>query len=329
MTKITKVSKAPFLGPRRQEGEDLLILTTSFERRCAFAVGSGAQANFRAREAILLEYESNTPDHRRRKELHRTELERHLGRVVGSLARIERVETSKYDVLQFIEDLEPQLRSRTYEYVTVDITAFTKCTLVALLSLIFRRNPATRLRCVWTPGLYGNGMELTHGVKKTFVVPGFGGIGREDCRVLVLFLGQESSRAYSLWRATDPDLLYMVAGESEYSRVSAQDTFRSMVNLRVFSETETFVVDGTEPEESFAVLSKIEKDLRMRGYEGDVAIGCLGTKVELLGVWSFLQNESASSRMWHYVYAVPGEYAKGKTLDEYVRELTEVEIRTV
>lgn len=321
-----RLSKSPFLDGRGA-AEDLLVLTNSFEPRCLFAIRSASSAGFRAKKVIFIEYESASPQHRRLKEEHRAEFRKFFGRVVNDRASdVSTVSTLKYDVFSFCEDVQPFLHDKTAELVTIDITTMTKCSLAALLSLLRRNRTGLDLRCVWTPGVYGKSTQLTRGVSQTFVVPGFGGVGIEECRVLVLFLGQESSRAHALWRATDPDFVYLIASESEYSRIRAREVLESVSYLEAFCESKTYIIDGVDPAASLGVLREIEEDLEAKDYWKDVAVGCLGTKVEFLGVWLFLEERRHGGRNWHYLYAVPGSFSGGKYSDGYIQELVEVGI---
>ena len=210
------IGKCPYLRSSSGEMDDLLIIANSFEPRCLFAVSTARSSGYLARRSLIINFESSNLAHAKIKARHLSLIRTSLGGV-SRINSIYELETRKYDAIAFAGDVCRYLSGiGAVKRVLVDISTFTKCTLATLLSILFRMFPLVNVRCVWTPGVYGDSLEITRGIKETFAVPGFGGVGWRECRVLVLFLGQELSRAYALWRAVDPDVVYMIASESEY-----------------------------------------------------------------------------------------------------------------
>jgi hypothetical protein len=322
-----KIGKSPYLRSASGATDDLLIVANSFEPRCLFGASTANASGYTARQSLLINFESANATHAKIKAKHLKALRDSL-RGVTQDSLITEMETRKYDSIAFSEDLRRYLRSlnSTPQNVLVDISTFTKCALAALLSGLFRENPAVRVRCVWTPGVYGDSLEITRGVKDTFVVPGFGGVGWKECRVLVLFLGQELSRAYSLWRTVDPDQVFLIASESEYSTVSAESVLASAKMITALVDSTQFVIDGIDPEQTHEVLTTILRKLKLRNYEDEVAVACFGTKLQMLGVWAFFHEHFNAEPSWHYVYAAPKAFAGNKYTKEFVRELNEVDL---
>jgi hypothetical protein len=322
-----KTGRSPYLRSASKDGDDLFIVANSFEPRCLHAISTARSGSYAARRAIIINYESSNPSHAILKSRHGQQLSRLLAQLVGGSENITLIETRKYDVIAFADDVGRCIRQfDDVHNVLIDISTFTKCTLATLLTLLLREFPDLALRCVWTPGVYGDSLEITHGVKDTFVVPGFGGVGWKECRVLVLFLGQELDRAYALWRAVDPDLVYLIASESEYSTVTADTVLKSARFISALVDTREFIIDGIDPSHAEVVLDWVRRDLRDRKYLDEVAVACLGTKLEMLGVWAFFHQIAETDSSWHYVYAAPRSFAGNKYTREFVRELNEIDI---
>lgn len=325
---IWKTSRSPYLSNQSDAPDDYLILVNSFEGRCHFAADSAASMGYRTREAILIEYESGSVAHAKAKSLNRRRLLADLAAIVTDASQIRPIFTTKHDVLGFAEDMtalvsEIQDKSR----VTLDVSTMTKCTLAALLRLLNDSRRDIDLRCIWTPRIYSDGMESTEGVKETFVVPGFGGLTSRPCRVLVLFLGHETDRAYSLWRATDPDLVYLIASESEYSVISYDVILEGLEEIQALCECRELVVDGTEPSQSYDAMRAIALELRERDFDDSVAVGCLGTKFQLLGLWTFLEEYRQSRPDWSYIYSIPVSYRTRHEDRTTLNEIIETRIR--
>ena len=317
-----KLGRSPFLRTVSDAPDDLFIMANSFENRCLYAVSTAEAAGYRCRRALVVNYESNNATNHKTKELNLQKAQRYLAPVLTDNAVV--VNTLKYDGIAFYCDVRDCLDFEDYRNITVDVSTFTKCTLAVLLSLLHYQFPDANIRCVWTPNAYGGALDLTKGVKQTFAVPGFGGIGWQRCRVLVLFMGQEHDRTYSIWRAVDPDFVYLIASESEYSTVRKGRVFESAKDITPFVDSKEFNVSAVDPRDSYYVLQRIKADLDARHYDGEVALACLGTKVQLIGIWNFWQENDASTLGWNYVYASPKEYVSRSS--EYYNELNEIDL---
>jgi hypothetical protein len=318
-----RLGKSPYLRSISDDSDDLLILANSFEPRCLFAASTIVSSRYAAKSVLVVNYESSNPQHESVKAKHRL----HFDQILSPIAKPVHIPTRKYDVIAFAEDIRRCLgEHRSLTRIVIDITTFTKCTLATLLSILRDRYPDAEIRCVWTPGIYSSKLEMTRGVGKTFAVPGLGGVGWNDCRVLVIFLGQEIDRSYSLWRAIDPDLLYLVASDSEYSSISAESVLASASIMSSLVETKSFIIDGVNPYHSESTLRFIDADLQGRGYSGEVAVASFGTKIQVLGVWSYLRDRSLRIGSWHYVYATPRLFVGNKYTRDYCRELNEVDM---
>jgi len=322
-----KLGKSPFLRSLTEAPDDLFVMANSFEPRCSYGVSTVAHSQYRCTKAVVINYDSYTEDHRKIKDLHLEQIAKYLKHALPKgNPEPHIIQTYKYDVFAFYKDLAEELQDIDCRNITVDITTFTKCTLAVFLSLLRERFPHSQIRCVWTPALYGSSREITRGVKETFAVPGFGGIGWRRCKVLILFLGQEHDRSYSLWRAVDPDIVYLVASKSEYSSVRPRDIFETAKDISALVESKKYEVSAIDPREAHRVLTDIKEDLKTREYTGEVAVACLGTKMELIGIWNFWQEEQANRIGWSYVYASPKGFIPGKYTQDYYQELNEVDL---
>ena len=317
-----QIGRSPFLRSLSEDPDDLFIMSNSFERRCLYAISTAELSGYRCRRALIVNYESSNAANHKIKELNLQKIQKYLAPILVENAVV--VNTLKYDGITFYCDIRECLDFEDYRNITVDVSTFTKCTLAILLSLLHEQFPNANIRCVWTPNAHAGSLDLTKGVKETFAVPGFGGIGWLRCRVLVLFMGQEHDRTYSIWRAVDPDFVYLIASESEYSSVRRRRVFESARDITPFVDSREFNISAVDPRESQNVLLKIKEDLENRGYDGEVALACLGTKIQLIGIWNFWQETGASRLGWNYVYASPKEYISKP--NEYYNELNEIDL---
>ena len=306
--------------------DDVLIVANSFERRCLFAVESGAASGYAARRVLLIEYESANQDHARAKAIHREAFER-LAPRVSLTGTTEPLYTQKYDVIRFQRDIRRRLATLGHPAtLTIDISTFTKCTLVSLLSIVRNYWPSCEVRCVWTPAVYPAEQALTRGVRDVFAVPGFGGMGDPEARILVVFLGQEADRTYSLWRAVDPSMIFLIAGESAYSRTPARKILENTLAFNSLCDCTEFTVNAVDPNAAVAVLRQISSRLRdsSSGASSSVAVACLGTKLQTLGLWSFLSEiRDFPGQSWTLVYASPRALRDDHQIHDYYPQLIE------
>lgn len=322
------LGKSPFLRSSTEEPDDLLVVSNSFDQRCIYAVSTIPQSGYLCKQAIVINYDSTTQEHKKIKLHHWEIMEGYIKDALRMTSVPPKlIPTYKYDVISFYRDVSEQLEEiQNCRNITVDISTFTKCTLMAFLSILRNKYPKSHIRCVWTPGIYGPTLDLTRGVKDTFAVPGFGGIGWQRCRVLVLFLGQERDRSFSLWRAVDPDFVYLISGESIYSMIDHEKVFRSVRDITALVESNKFVVSAVDPRENFEILNIIYGDLKKKKYTGEVAVACLGTKLQLIGIWLFWQVQSANKKGWSFIYSSPKEFMNVKSTQNYYREINEVDL---
>ena len=173
-----RLGKSPYLRSFCEEPDDLLILANSFEPRCLYAATTVSAGGYKAKDVLIINYESSNPQHESVKAKHRV----HFDHILGSVAMPYHLNSKKYDTIAFADDFRRQLVNYgPVERVVIDISTFTKCTLATLLSVLSDRFPGAHIRCVWTPGVYAAKLEITRGVGRTFAVPGFGGVGWSDC----------------------------------------------------------------------------------------------------------------------------------------------------
>lgn len=317
-------SRSTHLRLRTSHPDDLFIAANSFEPRCLYALATARDSGYRAKLGLLVEYESSSLAQQKIKRRHRTLMLTHAKACCETVILMS--EAKKYDVVRYVEQLRGFLASiRPPGSIAIDITTFTKCTLASTLTVLHRLFPGASIRCFWTPGLYGKDLELTTGVKQSFVVPGFGGFGWDECKTLVVLLGQEADRTYSLWRAVDPDRTFLIASESEYSSVSGRRILGGMRYLQALGEVKSYTIDGVDPNSTLQTLRKVREIIREDGdEERHVAFSCFGTKLGLLGAWSFFEELNLARRFWHYVYVSPLRIDKYTT--DFYRELVEAEL---
>lgn len=301
------------IGPIEEgKPDDLFVACVSFEPRCTYAASILDKNTYRARSVLLLRYHGDGE----LKDRSEHELLGYLKNVdlSGSLGVTY---FDKYEVEAFYGFLRTLCKgSATLQRVTIDITTLTKQYLLILLQCMRRMLPESKIRLLYTPGVYASNEVLSWGIKEVCVLPYLGGIGSESShkRALALLLGYEGERAYGILRYVEPTFtLALVANPPTHP---GDDIPSRKKNRIILKDPRTVVaeVSALWPDETQKILRQWYEKPEYKDYMW--YISPLGTKMQTVGVYLFFESLPPDSRA-EVVYASPLKYNKKKYTIDY------------
>jgi len=254
--------------------------------------------------------------------------EDNLKLIVASLAGVSilPVKTITFDIdelSEFVEYLHSLCRDvKGCRAVTVDITTFTKKYLLILLNVLRQELPEATLRLLYAPGVYASKSHLSWGVKNLSTVPFLGGMSaiESDKKLLVLFLGYERERAWSILNYIEPDETVAVIANppthpgDEYPSRTAN---KRILERRTTNER---CVSALRPADTTNLLNDLYRSPSYQDYM--LYISPLGTKMEAVGVYTFFESNHPADRA-QVVYASPVIYNHEKYTFTYDGEVVE------
>jgi len=303
-----------------KDRDDLLVVSSSFERRCVgfceFLASSAS--DYRAKSAICIRYSD------RGDALIRSRAIR-LGAELGAL--VDRIAESKLD-----EHMEPYAIIEPIEVfrqhldclvpgasVVVDLSTITKLHCLYLVDAGLKSHRVAEMRVVYTRARYGRHDTLSWGAEEPVLLPGFGRPRQFDERShLVMFCGLEPDRSYSVWRRFGQEgctAVYVDSGDEDIDRCA----FRAR-RLHTFATTATVeTLPAFRPLEVADFLRAKYDGLRNEGRY--MYIAPMTTKWEVVALPLFFARLPVDAAAG-IVYASPGRLnASGHTRDELGQRL--------
>lgn len=301
-----------------RSADSLLVVTTSFERRClGFVERALAQVPpYRVDRTLLISYSDRG--------------DRSVKDGVKRFARTLKSYAERLTVKQKVDSrfLEPFEISEAYEIfldcfrsidhdssVVVDVSTMTKLHVFYLLEAAWASKRVALLRFVYTRARYGRYDTLSWGAEEPIILPMFGAprLARHKQEHLVLICGLEPDRAYSIWRRFGQarcTQVYVDSGADDPDRCA----YRA-VHMNSFDPiAERKFVNAFAPSEFANMLQQLYVESKSR--EEYLYVAPLATKWEIVATWHFfrkLEQEPDAG----ILYCAPGRLnVAGHTLEE-------------
>jgi hypothetical protein len=296
----------------KNEPDDIFICSISFEERCINVVEHLAD-NYVARKSLVVRYSAKNEAGLREKnqKLICDTLPHHIQNKKSILP----IYFDKYNPYSFWHLLEEWFSGlKSVKKITIDITTFTKSYLLTLLKLIKTKYPRAKIRVLYTMGIYPENEPLTRGVKDIVILPYYGGF--ELCKkksILILLMGYEAERAYSIWETIDPVQTIAIIGNPP-SYLGANGPSRKL-NQAILDDPDT-IVDEVSAIDPIKTMDKIYEIYKKREYKDfSFFIAPLGTKMQVIGIYLFFEKLAPVTNV-QIIYAYPAKYNEKKyTLD--------------
>ncbi len=291
------------IQPFEVASDEIFISCASFEARC-LAVLQRLDQDYRSRTSFVFKYEGENKTNKR---------DVNFSRLFKSMEKMSEnaipVICSHYDPLDGIgkfQDLCEKIGlSLSGKSITIDISTFTKQYLLVLLKYIERRNPGP-VRLYYTePAEYAVKWKkpLSYGLVDIVSVPSYGGhTYLEKESLLVLLLGYEGDRAYSIWEKLSPHKTIIMIGKPSY-----KESWEGRVeefNRKLISKLPRDAVAYCSSLNPFDVRDGLNKIFAEHREKYNIALSPLGPKPQVVGCYLALSKNDYVQ----VLYAIPKNY---------------------
>ena len=200
--------------------------------------------------------------------------------------------------LNLLEPFDYQLgRPTPFEYpVILNISCAPRGHLLALLHYLARCQTAHVQRIVMMYSLVQTQFEdeesFSFGMQDVAVVPGFNGQVRLKHDLLIMVLGFEGNRAFSLYRRIDPNKAFLILGDSagedrEFYLKRAKKNNHGLLNSH---GNKSLVMPSRDPVLFARRFNEfLETEIRPLANRYNIYFSCLGTKTQTVGSFLTLQ----------------------------------------
>lgn len=303
--------------------EELLIVSASFEPRCRFSVESLSNS-FRCAAALVYvnhEFLDGPPGNKTRQNLYK--LVEMLGRHTEHVCVLEGSWLSPQDQLSAIRNgLTCSLLADFDGPISLDCTAFTRESLLVLVSLLQTIWPQTDVRLFYASP-EDHGEWLSRGFRCVRNIAGLGGFPRANRpTTLVVLSGFEPFRTQKLIEEHEPVRVLLGVGDPPTSKqfYNRNMVEQELVLARQDVEEFRFPVGGVY--ESFDCM----KELIAKFSETNIVVAPMSTKFSTIATY-LLTNDFPDLQV---TYCVPGEYnvqgysmGVGKLYEDRLRAIDE------
>jgi hypothetical protein len=181
--------------------------------------------------------------------------------------------------------------------VLVDISCAPRGHLIALLSYLWQCQLLANQRIVLMYSLVEkqspNEDDFSYGIFDVVVVPGFNGRISFKQDLLILILGFEGNRAYSLYKRITPNKTLLILGnsqdqEKDFYLMQARENNHGLLHIH---GNKQYILPSRDPiafKKEFIKLLHEEVEPFISRY--NIYVSCLGTKAQTVGVFMALQT---------------------------------------
>jgi hypothetical protein len=174
----------------------------------------------------------------------------------------------------------------------VDISCVPRGRLFALLNYLARCQEKTHQHvCLLYTRVKRHATDeeaYSYGIQDIVVVPGFNGVIRLRLDLLILILGFEGNRAYSLYKRLMPNSAYMILGDSldgdrDFYLTQSKANNRSL--LRIHGNEQLLMASRDPVMFAKELDSFLKQTIVTKRERYNVYLSCLGTKLQTLGAF--------------------------------------------
>jgi hypothetical protein len=287
------------------KSDDLFIATTSFEPRCV-NVSSKLHKDYRTKASLLLQFKGGTGE--TSKTTHTRLIEDYLKPHVITLQPRKLVD--RHDPLALARILSEILSENSQSpHITCDVSTFTTPYFLMLLRYLASTQCNVTLRLLFTHQKLSERFVSSWGIFDNITLPFLGEpslIGERNI-ILIMFLGRDKDRAWSVWRSVEPKVSVLVGTTSYESRIKKCPEFGLNKHLVEVSGAILEKAEDLSITDNLEILERYWNDSR---FSDDVfVIAPLGYKSQALALFLFVAKQGIHPRIIT-TYAAPLLYAE-------------------
>ncbi len=286
------------------ESDDIFIATTSFEERCV-NVSSRLHKDYRAKTSLLLQFRGGTGDSSKAKHMRLIENNLQSRVIADSISK----SVDRHDPLALPRVLSELLSPTSHDlHITCDVSTFTTPYLLMLLRYLASTEHNITLRLLYTHEKLPADFVSSWGVLDNVTLPFLGEpsmIGERDT-VMILFLGMDKDRAWSVWRSVEPKTTILVGTFPQSSRTRECPEFE--LNKRITRSPNVILEKTTDLSiiDNLAILERYWNDSRFSN--SVFVIAPIGYKSQALALFLLVAKQGVNSRIV-ITYAAPLLYS--------------------
>lgn len=300
MLKGFKKEISDYIWPIENEKDDIFIVCTSFEDRTT-AVVKKLSEKYHVEYSFVFKYD----------EQNRTNLrEEKFNTLINILSKhsenIFPIICDHHDPMDGVFKLKSMCKNNSIEFknknITIDITTFTKQYLLVLLKFIEKQKPKS-IRLFYTePEDYAVKWKkpLSYGLIDIVSVPTYGGhfdLDKEN--LLILQLGYEGDRAYSIWEKLTPHKTILLIGKPSF-----KDSWEGRVeefNKKLISKLPQESLNYIPTLDPFEVSRRLNELIKQYSPKFNIIISPLGPKPQVVGCYLAVRKHPEVQ----IIYAIP------------------------
>ena len=297
---VERLTRLNEFGP-----DDLFICCASFEDRCVSSALK-LSAGFRVRFTVIFVIEE--PLYKEQVDTNLFRLQSELGkRTAEGVFVIKCQRDDPVDGISQLKSIWGRCRPKDSDepFITIDISGFTKIYLLELLHYLVAELNLGIPRLLHTTQSYSP-TRLTQGVEQITTVPNFfGSISLEKQAILVLFLGFEAERCFTVWKHFNPaKTMALITSPPRYGNLDYLKYARK--NNSYLLAQPSVEVRNVPADNPYAVRDVLEAIYDETKGSFNMVIGPFGTKPQTVGVFLFcLEHHKVQ-----VVYSFPVSYTK-------------------
>lgn len=302
LSKIMKRVKGSILPIDKME-DDIFLVCSSFEERTT-KVGSMLDANYRTKNSFIFRYDEQTLT-----DLRDANLESLKQILTKHSDNVYQIDCDRFNPLEGIHRLQDHCREHSVHFeaanMTIDMTTFTKQSILILLKLIETQEPKS-VRLFYTePQDYAPkwGKRLAYGLIDITSVPSFGGHHYQKKEtLLILLIGYEGDRAYAIWEKLSPHKTLVLIGRPSFKR--SWEGRAEELNKRLLSRLSSDSISYVATLDPFEVAETLSNIIEEHSECFNIVVSPLGPKPQVLGCYLAARKYPDVQ----IVYAIPKRY---------------------
>ncbi|MDV2495848.1 MAG: hypothetical protein RX316_06495 [bacterium] len=311
-----------FKFPKKEKGEKILAVCSSFEPRCMHAVKLIRNSKAVFDKGYLFSYPGEP--HIKEKEINKQKTHMILSEICAEVIPREVEKYSDADIMNWIDEIS---QSNSPISLTLDVSTFTNYSIFGMLFHLRQTNFLSNLRLLYTPGIYAYEPKLTWGLREVITLPWLsnGHSAPGGKRTLVLLLGYDQSRAAGVIDYIEPENIIAYIGERDGQKFGdievsegAPKCLRLNRKLIQYARIAKFEYGSAlDPETVCEILTPIctnELDLGREVY-----IAPIGTKMEAVGTYLLCNELNKKYEGFCILYPRPVKHYERYTIGVFDR----------
>ena len=289
--------------------DDVLICCAGFEDRARGFVDK--LSTYSCSKAFLLKYDSTkttTPP--------ATENEKHIRKkleMTGEEKHVKEIEIDPLEPVRAVNEIIEQINEMKIQQckISMDISAMSKSLLLIMLRGLLEHDLLGNLQIYYTIPKKYDEQPVASGANRMDVIPTFAGQHHPRAEtVLLVLLGYEGDRSFSLYEQIEPDYCYLGYPHPPYNKEWVnRDKEQNRDIIAVVGENKLVAIESKNPVIVTEILEKRFKEFKDKSK--NIVISPMGTKPQAVGVFFYYIKSGYYPTIMYSNPKSHGKYSEG------------------